>query len=50
MEDRNGEGVGNSNGIGNLIQHTYMYYIKNKTFSRWEALAAPLAKIKIESC
>lgn len=33
VEDRNGEGVGNSNGIGHLIQHTYMYYIKNNTFS-----------------
>lgn len=24
--------MGNSNGIGNLIQHTHMYYIKQKHF------------------
>lgn len=31
VEDRNGEGVGNSNGIGHLIQHIQIYYIKSKT-------------------
>lgn len=42
MEDRNGQGMGNSNGIGYLIQHTDVLYRAGKGETSDRSLLQPL--------